>query len=295
VIDRDPVAAAGLTPAPTPGLRAERARAAVRAALADCPDALAAWEAGSAAFGRADESSDLDVGVLCAADAGTLVLDRIGDALATIDDHPIDAWDHGRSLFGVQRFWRPRPAGDESWCMVDVSVIELERQRDEWGELLSPERHGRALPLHDHDGVLERCRREAGLDLDAHRARLDRELSRIRDRRALFFDMPGKELARGRVVDALAMHDSMVTASLVALLGMRHRPLRFDFGRRYLHDELPRVVVERLLPILAPGTRAIDAATAAGLEWIDELLELLPDATGIPIEAHAEQMRAAFG
>jgi predicted nucleotidyltransferase len=266
-------------------------------ALRECTGALAAWEAGSAAFGRADEASDLDVCVLCIRGAGTHVLDRIGEQLAGIvGGDPIDTWDVGRSAFGVQRFWRPAEGADRSWCMVDVSVMEHERERDLWRELLLPERHGRALELHDPEGVLARARTEAHFDADAHRERIRAELSRIAERRRMSRDFPAKELARGRILDGFAMHHSMVTTPLVGLLGMRHRPLRFDFGLRYLHDELPRDIAQRLVPIALPGAgaRALAAATEAGFAWIDELLADL-DADALPIERHSEQMRSAFG
>lgn len=279
---------------PTPGPAAERARSAVVEALEACDVARAAWEAGSAAFGRADRSSDLDIAVLCSPGGGTAVLDSIERALREhVDD--LVAYDVGRSLFGVQRFWRV-PIGQlpAPTCMVDASVMELEADADLWRELLSPERHGRALGIYDPDQLLASCIARAGLDLDAHRKRIRAELHKVADRRAMFADFPAKELARGRSLDAHAMFDAMVATPLVSLLGVYHRPLRFDFGQRYLHAELPADVVERLAPIIRPAVDDLDSATAAGLAWIDELLDAI-DVDAIPLQQHAEQMRTAFG
>jgi len=274
--------------APVPGPRAATARAAVRAGLAACDGALAAWEAGSAAFGRADELSDLDVGVLCAPGRGEDVLDAIEAAVRTAHAD-LDVWAVGRSMFGVQRFWQPRSSLDDApICMVDASVIEHGEQTEEWRELLRPERHGRALTLHDPTGLLEAAKRSATFDAAAHREELTRQLERIRARHALFASFPAKEGERGRPIDASAFHHSMLVLPLVQLLGMVHRPLRWDFGMRYLHDELPEDVVECLVPIAAGGA-ADDART-----WIDDLLERL-DPAALPIEEHAAQMRAAFG
>lgn len=290
---KDP--AAGREAAPTPGALAARTREVVVAAMESCQAALAAWEAGSAAFGRADHASDLDVGVLCTAGGGTDVLDAIEAQLRLVEPD-LAVYDVGRSVFGVQRFWRPSPRAAASTCMLDVSVIELDAERELWVELLSPERHGRALAIWDPDGVLERCRDEAGLDLDAHRAAIDAELRKIRDRRVMFADFPAKEVVRGRRLDAHAMYDAMVVSPLVTLLGMRYRPLRFGFGQRYLHDELPAAIVERLLPIARPSTDDDLAACAdAGLAWIDELLAQVGDSSTVPLDEHAAQMRAAFG
>jgi predicted nucleotidyltransferase len=290
----DPAAAIGRVAAPTPGPRAARTREVVVAALEACPAAHAAWEGGSAAFGRADLASDLDIGVLCTAGGGTSVLDSIERELWRVEPELV-AWDVGASAFGVQRFWRPADEAAATTCMLDVSVLELEGDRDSWVELLSPERHGRALSTWDPEGVLESCRAQAGLDLTSHRAAIAAELERIRGRRAMFADFPAKELARGRVLDARAMYDSMVVTPLVTLLGMRFRPLRFSFGRRYLHDELPADVAARLVALVhAPADGDLDQLVADGLAWIDELLDGL-DPAAIPLAEHAASMRAAFG
>lgn len=281
--------------APAPGERAARARAAVLAALEASDVALAAWEAGSAAFGRADEASDLDVGVLCTPGGAEDVLDEIELELRAITD-ALDVWRVGRSVFGMQRFWRPHQAADPAPIpLVDVSVIELEGERELWAELLTPERHGRALPLHDPHGALADAMASTRFDAGAHRERLAADLQRVRDRRPLFGPFGAKELARGRTLDAHAVHQSMVVAPLVSLLGMVHRPLRYDFGPRYLHEELPADVVECLEAVVIPrGAEALPAAIEAGLGWVDELLAGI-DPAALPVTAHAEQMRAAFG
>ncbi len=291
--DHGDLAATG-TASPTPGDAASNARTAVAAALDECDAALAAWEGGSAAFGRADDSSDLDVVVLCIRGGAQHVLDAVEHQLESLGQ-PLDRWDVGRSTFGVQRFWRPAASVDEpAWCLVDVSVIEFERERDLWRELLLPERHGRALELHDPEDRLARCRIEARFDTDAHRARIRAELATLREKHAMFRDFVDKELARERALDAHAMHQAMVVNPLVVLVNMAHRPLRFDFGQRYLHAELPADVVARIAPILRPSLDDVADAARAGRAWIDALLDSV-DVDALPIEAHAQQMRLAFG
>lgn len=280
--------------APTPGERAARARATVVRALEASTDALAAWEAGSAAFGRADEHSDLDVVVLCTAGAGTAVLDAVDEALATVTDG-LCSWYVGELLFGVQQFWRePQDADPSLICMLDVSVIELEAQADKWQELLLPERHGRALPIYDPDALLELCRAQSTLDLEAHASRIAEAFATIEQRHAMLAEFPAKELARGRALDAQAMHQALLVKPLVTLLGIRHRPLRFDFDQRYLHDELPDEVARQLVPIACASSDTLAAATVEAREWIDELLATI-DLDAIPLAEHAAQMRAAFG
>jgi predicted nucleotidyltransferase len=277
-----------------PGARAARTREVVVAALAACDAALAAWEAGSAAFGRADASSDLDVCVICADGGAADVVDAIERALLDVTEE-LDVWRAGRTLFGIQRFWHPRGDGVELLSQVDTAVMEHDAEAELWRELLTPERHGRALELHDPAGVLAAARTSAVFDVDAHRARIATDLARFRDRRTLFGGVPTKELGRGRALDAHGFHGSMVVTPLISMLGMRYRPLRYDFSFRYLHDELPPDVAARLVPIVIPeGPDGLPRAAAAGLAWIDELLAVL-DPAALPIEEHAAQMRAAFG
>ncbi|MCW2920286.1 MAG: polymerase beta domain protein region [Thermoleophilia bacterium] len=285
--------AAARTPAPTPGPQAAAARSAVIGALRKRDDVLAAWEAGSAAFGRADLASDLDVGVIALDGAGTEVLDAVEEQLADLTD--LVLWDVGESKFGVQRFWQPaQPGPDAPFCLVDVSVMERDAHADELRELLTPERHGRALAMHDPDGVLAETIAAHPFDAAAHRARIQVELDRLRARHELFATFGPKELARGRRLDAHWIHQGMVVVPLVALLGMVHRPLRFDFGLRYLHDELPPAIVECLEPIVEPGRDRLAAAIDEGIAWIDELVDSI-DPDLLPIERHAAEMRTAFG
>ena len=292
VADHGDLAATG-SAAPTPGPQAAAARAAVVRALASCDDALAAWEAGSAAFGRADLASDLDVAVIARDGAGTRVLDAIEEELRDLTD--LDLWDVGVSLFGVQRFWQPaRPGRDAPICMVDVSVLGVDEDADKLRELLTPERHGRAISLHDPTGLLTETIAANAFDADAHRARIATDLDRIRERHAMLAGFGAKELDRGRTLDAHWILNAMVVGPLVSLLGMVHRPLRYDFALRYLHDELPADVVECLVPIVEPGRERLGDAIAEGVGWIDAILaDIDPDL--LPIERHAEQMRAAFG
>ncbi len=287
--------AATRSAAPTPGPQAAAARAAVVRALEQRDDALAAWEAGSAAFGRADLASDLDVAVISTGDAGTgtRILDAIEEQLADVTD--LDLWDVGESKFGVQRFWQPaRPGDDAPICMVDVSVLGVDVDADKLRELLTVERHGGALSLHDPDGVLADLLATNVFDADAHRARIAAELDSIRTRHVMLAGFGPKELERGRTLDAHWVLNAMVVGPLVTLLGMVHRPLRFDFALRYLHEELPTDVVECLEPIVEPGREHLRDAIVEGIGWIDAILaDIDPDA--LPVERHAAEMRAAFG
>lgn len=52
------------------------------------------------------------------------------------------------------------------------------------------------------------------------------------DRDALFQPLVVKDIARSRLIDAVSFYHGLTLRPLVTLLGLRHRPLRFDFGNR---------------------------------------------------------------
>jgi hypothetical protein len=86
-----------------------------------------------------------------------------------------------------------------------------------------------------------------------------------------------KELARGQPLEALGFYQVLVRA-LIDLLGMRHRPERFDFGWRYVERELP----EDAQALIARHAFVADAAAlAAGrvsiVREIDVLLASLTE------------------
>ncbi|MGB3428040.1 MAG: hypothetical protein WBA53_07675, partial [Burkholderiaceae bacterium] len=54
-----------------------------------------------------------------------------------------------------------------------------------------------------------------------------------------------KELARGRPMEALGFYQALLRA-LLEVLGMVHRPDRFDFGWRYVETQLPEEELQQL-------------------------------------------------
>lgn len=284
--------------APAPGPAAARSRGVLLEPLQSSPDVIAAWEQGSAGFGRADLASDVDLVVLVRDGRTESVLDELDEAVrARLEQVAVQDVPGGR--FGHQRTWLPSlPDGDgeRTHALMDVAAIEHVAQEATWRAQLHPEQHGRPLVLHDPHGVVEAALRDrAPFEAAALRTLLADELRRIRQLHAVTEGFVEKELGRGREADAHGFHRSLVVAPLVTLLNVRHRPLRHGFGLRYLHDELPPEVVERLLPIIAPqGSEELARAAAGGRAWIASLLASI-DPAALPIEVHSASMRRTFG
>lgn len=210
---------------------------ALEGALVGLPQALAAWEGGSAATGRADALSDLDLVVLAADGSSAAVLAAMERALAPFGPFvgsyavPEPAW-HG----GSQRFWQLAQLGPD--LMVDVVVLE----RGAAERFLEPERHGRARVLFDR---ADHCAVPA-FDAVAHARALHRAFEDAVSRFDLFQSLVAKEIRRGRLLDALGFYQGLTLRPLVQVLGMHHRPFTWDFGLRYLHHDLPAELAERL-------------------------------------------------
>src|SRR5438477_13075402 len=123
-------------------------RQALRAALHDrllkSDAVLAMWEAGSAAFDRADERSDLDIGLLVRTGAESIerAWQAVERGLDDVGGYSI-RWENPVHIFKgmVQRVYRPTRA--RRWLDLDVGIFQ-ESAEDLY---LQPQRHGRAIIL----------------------------------------------------------------------------------------------------------------------------------------------------
>ena len=95
----------------------------------------------------------------------------------------------------------------------------------------------------------------------AARARLD-----------MFGPFVRKELLRGRALDAFHFWTGLVLPGLVLLLRARHAPDRYDYGMRYLADDLPADAHARLTRLAFTATPdALGDAVDEALAWATEL------------------------
>jgi len=264
----------------------EAALAALDAALIARPDVLAVWEGGSVATGRADALSDIDLVVLAEEGAAEGVLGALEAALAPFGPMtgayavPEPAW-HG----GSQRFWQLQRLGP--YVMVDVVVLGPKAPE----RFLEPERHGRAVVRLDRGGHAAVPPFDAARHAAAMRRAYDDAVARF----GPFQSLVEKEIARGRALDALGFYHALTLRPLVQLLGMRHRPLTWDFGNRYLHDDLPPDVAARLAALhFVAGLDDLREKHRQAAAWFGELAEDGPPDEGA-IAALSAAVRAGGG
>jgi len=222
---------------------------------------------GSAATGRYDQHSDLDV-ELWVDGPPDRTYDEVSSLLAeNVDvDHLWevlrDRWPDGtRQLFA---HLQPDP-GDLSrpTRILDLAVHPL----PESGEvLIDPRRHGTPIVLHDPEASL----RLGPEDEDPHEEARAEVLADIAARRGTAEWLVRRALARGELAEAHAFYLRFAFTPLVELLRMVHCPARHDFGLRYLDTDLPEGYAERLDELL-PGPDLGDRATRV-FAWTDELL-----------------------
>jgi len=239
------------------------------ARAADDPDVLVAWVGGSAVTGGWDDWSDLDVDVLCRPGTSSAAYERWLAALTT-DFSPASVWDTPREWRpdGRQSFvcLQPRPGLlEEPTVLVDLVMSDLSDEHRH----LDVRRHGTPIVLHDPQGLL--VLRE---DDPAELARAVAEaVDQVRQKRPVSEWLVNRALARGHVAEGLDLYVRHGLHLLVRLLRAEHCPERHDYGLRYLRDDLPAEVADRL-EALVPGHSSLPLRELSGatFTWIDELL-----------------------
>lgn len=212
------------------------------------PWVLAAWLGGSDATGRTDRWSDVDLMLVvrdeCVEQAFELcraALHAYGPVVVEVR-LPMPTW-HGHD----QAFWQL--AGAPEWCMLDMLVM---RESSRSSRLLESERHGQPVVLVDRIGAV----RPEPFDRAAHDAAIRARIEALRLRFALLQHLVQKAVWRGDAVEAADRYLAYTLRPLVELLRIRHCPDRYDFGLRYLRDDLPEPVWREVEALALPGSLA---------------------------------------
>jgi hypothetical protein len=236
---------------------------AVCAALVGRAGVAALWEGGSAATGRLDEYSDIDVVIVAALDEAPAIFDAVERALSGVD-RIVHAWRVEPPPFRdtAQRFYFL--AGAPRFFAVDC-VIVTEAAAAQFLEL---ERHGEPRVLFDRTGNI----RAMPLDHASLAARRTQRVVQLQGAIPVYRMLVEKELVRGHPLEALGFYQALLRA-LIEVLGMRHRPDRFDYGWRYVESELPAdaQALIRRYAFVADGTALRQKSDDLGAELTRQL------------------------
>lgn len=225
---------------------------------------------GSAATGRYDDHSDLDVEAWVAGspDAAYDELRALLAARFEVDH----VWEVGRERWpdGTRQLFAHLQAdpGDLSrpTRILDLAVHPLPAT----GEIVvDVRRHGEPIVLHDPQGVLTTGPEDEARHAEARAA----TLAEVAARRGTAEWLVRRALARGELAEAYGFYLRFAYTPLVELLRLEHCPARHDFGLRYLDADLPPGYADRLHALL-PGPDLGERTTRV-LAWTDELLARL--------------------
>jgi hypothetical protein len=200
------------------------------------PFSIACWEGGSAANQLTDPYSDLDL-VICVENGKTEeAFSRIQNQLGSLSkiDHiwrvPAPTWHgHGQCFFKLSH--------TPEHFFLDIVVMEEKATQ----KFLEKERHGTPVVYFDKKNFVQ----IKSADTAEFRSKRDQRFESIKASFPFIKTLVQKEIARKRPIDALAFYRSFVSF-YVELLGMKHRPFRYDFGLRYAYFDFPTEIQTEL-------------------------------------------------
>lgn len=237
--------------------------AAVRGAVEPMEEAYALFEAGSAAFGRNDQWSDLDLQIICADDAVEAVAARVEESISKIAEielrfvMPQPAW-HGH----YQVFYRF--ANASPFLLLDLAIMKVSSEN----KFLETEIHGQARVIFDKGAYTRPPKLDPAAFQKSMQAGLDYQRGRFEIGR-LFVT---KELNRGNPIGALAFYYGLTLAPLVTLLRAKHAPYHYNFGAHSIQYDLPAEALERLCGLyFVRDADDLRAKHAQATQWFDEL------------------------
>ncbi len=228
-------------------------------------DVRVAWIGGSDANGREDELSDVDLFVLAAkgkTETAAAAIESIVSRLSPIRIRfrlPMPTW-HGFH----QAFYQLENAPEH--LMIDWLIVE-QGQPHPWLEV---ERHGRPMVLFDKDGHVK----PAHVDRASIAGAMDKKVAELRIKFPLFRHLPIKLVERNLPVDAAYFYQALILRPLVDILRCLHCPDRYDFGFRYVRDDLPPPLYDALVRL------SYFARPADLLRHVDEASGLFAEAVG---------------
>jgi predicted nucleotidyltransferase len=224
----------------------------------------ALWEGGAVAFGRLDEWSDIDICVDAEDERVTEtfpVVERALESLAPIE-HKYEVPNPALGEY-VQAFYRLK--GTTRFMLVDFAVFKHSAE----DKLLEPEIHGSALFHFNKDNALT----HPPLDREKLSGKLRDRVQQIQKRLETFGCFIEKELSRHNDIEALDLYHRFILGSLVEVLRIKHKPVRYDFKTRYIHYDLPPDVVERLTDLyFVKDAKDIQHKSDVAVQWLHEVM-----------------------
>ncbi len=221
----------------------------------------AVWQAGSIAFARDDQWSDIDLYIV-------VDDDRVEDVFSVLDclfddkygvelkfRLPEPTW-HGHS----QAFYRLENISP--YCFIDAAVMKLSSK----DKFLQYKIHGKPLIHFDKKGII----RDDPVDVHDLMNRIKTRLKILKTIFPLFQVLVSKELNRKHYIEAFAFYQGSVIRPLVEVLRIKYSPYHFNFHASYAAFELPEGIYKKLQDLIYikdEGDLASKQTIASELFW----------------------------
>ena len=225
----------------------------------------ALWEGGSAAFGRVDRWSDLDLYVLVDEAKAVDTFRVIEHTLRTLSPishiHVVESGFEGVS----QKFYRLRDANE--FTVIDLAILTPGNPE----MFLAPEIHGTNVFYFNKGGAAK----VRPLDKASLARRRRKRLRRLNLRFAIFNNYVVKELERGHPLEALEDYRAITLATLVEALRIKFSPLHYDFRMHYVDRELPPDTTKRLRRLsYVRDLKDLERKYEEATDWCRDALDL---------------------
>jgi predicted nucleotidyltransferase len=224
---------------------------------------LALWECGSAAFGRVDEYSDIDLCVLVAAGQVEVIADAIRTALssiARISNECRKQTDSGSTQF----FWQFE--GLPAYNFVDIDFAEY----NDCAVKIDPSVEGEPIIHLDRCGYLNVVAESP----DERQLRVGPRISEIARVFEISSVLVERHILRGHALHAYGEYQRSMIRPLIELLRIKHCPQRSSWHTTYIAWDLPAEVNERLRSlVMVSSLEQMDRNLAVVQSWVVSLLQ----------------------
>ncbi|MCF7918890.1 MAG: nucleotidyltransferase domain-containing protein [Candidatus Cloacimonetes bacterium] len=250
-------------------------RADIKKLLEENDKVFTTWEGGSLATGYFDEYSDLDLAAITADDV-------IDEVFAIVEEYLTEN-------YGIQHKFRiPEPnwhGHSQCFYILEKSpetfyVDFLIEKESAVNRFLESNRHGNAVVWFDKKGFID----NTPVPEEVTFQKCVKQFRMIKTYMPFTFIDVQKQIYRGNEIDAFSIYYSLVNR-IIALLNIKYRPAKHDFGPRYLHRDFPlkeQELIKKLMfvPTLEQLQLNLNEIKVLYQELITELEDFFPTVKG---------------
>lgn len=197
----------------------------------------AAWQCGSAAFGRVDEWSDIDIAVDVEDDKVREIFNVTDKALETLS--PIESTYECSQPMSEGAYQKVYKLKDVSKFLI-VEICAVRHSAPD--KFLQKEIHGEVFVHFDKKNVTK----YKSIDKKEFAKKLEQRLEKIKSLFNIYQILIYKELNRKNYIEAVAFYNNFSLSLLLEAIRIRYSTYRFDFRTRYVYYDLPKEVVKKL-------------------------------------------------